>query len=56
MSILLGLMALIVITVTIMVNIKDTIVIGTKRETRDEKIKRIMVENSRKPIQSSTGS
>ena len=56
MSILFGLMALIVITVTVMVNIKDTIVIGTKRETRDEKIKRILVEKSRKTIQSSTGS
>ena len=56
MSILFGLMALIIITVTVMVNFKDTIVIGTKRQTRGEKIKRIMVEKSRKPIQSSQGS
>jgi len=46
-------MALAVITVLVMTNIKDMITIGKKRETRDEKIKRIMAQKVRKPIQTS---
>jgi restriction system protein len=50
MGILLSLIILAMITVIIMVNMKNSVVIRKKPETRNEKIKRIIAQKSIKPI------